>query len=273
MLLKIVWMTNRGSAAVRAIIPALVAAALCSATFALLDRPLSPALVLAALSGTFLVYILDRTLWAGPEDAGKNTSIRLPELLAGCFSAFVLGATLPLLRTGTIALAAAIGLFALAYAMPILGRRLKDTGRLKPVFVAGGWAAGAVLLPAFEAQTFEWMPIGVLLVYRLAYLLPNTIAADIADARADARAGLAKVFSSPARDYLINAGSVACAIALALAGIALLSGYAGGLMLVDSAGVLFILAMLHVNLGAAQRAFVLDVAMLWPAVTWWLSTL
>jgi len=180
-----------------------IAASLVAGTSALLAVPLDVPLLAAAFCGTALVYGADRGLGLSPEDlVNRPDRVRWvrdhrPWLIgqAAALSAALVAAT-PFLQPGTLVLGASIGCGAVLYVAPVLpgGRRLKDYGVAKPIFVTAIWSTGSVVIPAVEAGVGGSEAPGLLLVaslvaYRVAFVAPNVFLADVGDRQGDRTAG------------------------------------------------------------------------------------
>jgi hypothetical protein len=255
-----------GGPAERAIVPALVAAAMTSATFVLLGTAPSASVVIAALAGTFIIYVLDRALWVGLEDAHARARWRLAETIGVCISAFALGTTIPTLRIETLVIGGIIGAAALLYSIPVRGRRLKSFGSAKPMLVIAGWVLGSVLVPAAESGLGSSQELIMLAIYRFFYLLPCVMLADLADAAHDRAAGITTPSNRMPRAFVMRVCELAIGAAALTAGVACLAGF-GGLILVDAVGLIVAWSVMRSSHGANTRSFYLDLAMTWPAVT------
>jgi hypothetical protein len=248
-------------------LPALVAVAMIGATFAILEVHVSIPLLIAAFGGTKVIYILDRTIWAGPEDGIGPRDLRGVDLVAVCLGAFLVGIASPLLYPATLMAGGALGVLAAAYSLPVFGRRLKEAGPTKPLIVAIGWAIGAVGLPAIESGGSSVAAVTVLAAYRIAYVLPNTFFADLPDARLDRHADVVTPATLQSRAGLRDLAIVSVTSALAFAFIAFFGGFTSGLIILDAAGLMVILAIINSRAAPSVLAHRLDLAMLWPAVT------
>jgi hypothetical protein len=255
------------SPATRALLPALIAPVFCAATFALLNAPLSWPVLIVAAAGTYLVYVLDRTWWAGPEDSTKSTRWSHPETAGACISAFALGAMAPFLQLQTILLGSALAILGFVYAVPVFGYRLKEVGLAKPVIVGLGWAIGAVIIPAAEIADARPVTLLLLLAYRLLYVLPNTLGADLADVQGDVRVYLGTPGTQWPRPHVLRSARLAVGGAVTIAVILSLTSVPGPLIVLDAVGLIPLLVLQQRQLEDRRRAWLLDLAMLWPAVT------
>lgn len=260
-------MNRSGSATVRAIVPALVAVAMTGASFALLGMNVSVPLLIAAFGGTKVIYILDRTIWAGPEDDVGQKNLQGVDLVAVCLGAFLVGVAAPLLAPVTLITGAGLALLAAAYSLPIFGGRLKEAGQVKPLIVAAGWAAGTVIIPAIEAEQSSVLAVLVLTAYRTAYILPNTIFADLPDAPFDRHAKVVTPATMQSRASLRDLVVVSVTASLALAVVAFFGGFTSGFIIIDSAVLMLVLAIIVSKATPTVIAHRLDLAMLWPAFT------
>lgn len=255
-----------------------IAVALMLGTYALLGLPPSGPLLLLAFCGAFLVYQLDRSLLAGPEDA-LNQPERVawvqqhPKWLrtsAALAAALALG-TLPFLRPATLVTGALLGLPGVLYAMPLPwgGRRLKSVWPLKPVLIAAAWASGAAVLPVLEAGLAVTSGVGALALYRFLFILPNALLADWPDRAGDRRAGLRTAATELAPRTLRRLAVAPLILAIVGGLLAIWLFDAPGLLYVDLAGPLLLLGFVR-RLPAGSRwfySFVLDAVVAWPALT------
>jgi hypothetical protein len=260
-------MNRSDSATVRAIVPTLVAVAMTGATFALLGVDVSIPLLIAAFGGTIVIYILDRTIWAGPEDGVGRNDLRGIDIVAVCLGAFLVGVAAPLLAPLTLLLGAGLALLAAAYSLPIFGGRLKEAGQGKPLIVAAGWAAGAVIIPAIESGQSSILVVMLLVAYRTAFILPNTLFADLPDAPFDRHAEVVTPATMQSRAGLRDLAIVSVTSALALAFVAFFGEFTSELIILDAAGLMVILAIINSRAAPPVLAHRLDLAMLWPALT------
>lgn len=258
--------------AVPAAAPASVALGLCAATAVLFDAPVPAAFYVAAFSGTFLVYLADRALPFSPEDtvnrgAEGRVITRTDQVLIGVAMIAAVG-SLPFLRITTLLAAAAIGAVGFAYVVPIRGRRFKDAGAVKPLLVAAGWIVGAVVLPLMEAGVIgaSVSTLAVFLLYRLFFLLPNTLLADLADVRGDLERGIRTPAAAWGEERIVCASIAAAAVGLILALLALPT--LRPLILLDAAGLLIVSALIYRARDRRSQRFrlALDLMMLWPLV-------
>lgn len=255
-----------------------VAVAFMLGTYALLGvAPSVPLLVLGGC-GTFIVYHVERLVRPAPEDALNQPArtawaARHRGYVYGAASVALVGAlaALPHLRLATLAGGALLGVLSLAYAAPLLpgGRRLKDVGMLKPAAIAAAWATGGVLLPAVEAGLTPGAGVGLLVLARFGFVLPNALLSDWPDRRGDAQAGplTVAVLGSPAQIRRLGAAAAIGSAGAGLAGLGMLGvpllGY------VDLGGPLLMLGVVLRPWPEGRRfyAFLLDGLVAWPAVT------
>lgn len=261
-----------GSTLIAPALPAAVAVALCSATTVLFDVKVAWPFYIAAFSGTYLVYLADRALPFSPEDAvnrgNRSPGVTLSELVVGSAAIVGTASMLPFLRAGTIALATVIGALAFAYVVPIGSRRLKDAGAVKPFLIAAGWSAGAVLLPLVEGSSTSIDPVtvAIFILYRLCFLLPNTLLADLADVSGDLGSGIrtpAGILGGRTTARTAQASAIA-AILIAVFGLSALRP----LILLDAAVLVIVVGLIHSVRSRHEVWFrtVLDLMMLWPIV-------
>lgn len=255
----------------------LIAVAFVWGNYALLGQaPGLPLLVLAGC-GTFLIYQFERGSGFAPEDrynhprrqAWLRRHAPLQRRLAAAALVIAL-LMLPFLRPVTLVGGSVLAMLGVLYALPLLpgGRRLKALWFVKPLAIAGGWAAGGVLLPALEAGLAFSPVVAGLVAYRLLFILPNALLVDWLDREGDARAGLRTVATVwPAEGVRFAAAllallAAACAVAAAVAG-------AGPLWSVDALGPLLMagVAFRLPALPRPQAVLLLDGLAAWPLVT------
>lgn len=170
------------------IVEGVIAVALIAATGVLLDIPASRWLLAAAGSATTLVYLVDRLIGAKREDVRHHPE-RVLWIQKHCtlltFVLLPLGATvvatLVMLQPETQIIAALLAFATVVHLFPLLPghRRLRAFTALKPVVIAGAWAAGSVLLPVVEAGRSIDVAVVCLSFYRLGFILPNTLLSDV----------------------------------------------------------------------------------------------
>jgi 4-hydroxybenzoate polyprenyltransferase len=80
------------------------------------------------------------------------------------------------------------GIFSLAYVMPILGKRkrLRDVNHVKIYLIAIVWAFVTVLLPAFEKEQTNTLPLLLMFTERAIFIFLITLPFDIRDLKVDA---------------------------------------------------------------------------------------
>ena len=255
-----------------------IAVALMLGTYALLGLPPSGPLLVLASCGAFLVYGLDRSLLAGPEDAFNQpervawvrrhaTWVRTSALLAAALALSVL----PFLRPTTLVAGALLGLPGVLYAVPLLpgGRRPKSIWLLKPVLIAAAWSVGATVLPALEAGVPLTSSVGALVGYRFLFILPNALLADWPDRAGDRQAGLRTVATELSPKALRRLAAAPLVLALAGGLVVLWFVEAPRLLYVDLAGPALLLGCV-LRLPADSRwfyGFTLDAVVAWPALT------
>jgi len=262
----------------------LVAVGLVAGTSVLLDVVPSGPLLLAAFSGTALVYGIDRVLSRSPEDR-----LNRPERVAwrrrrgGVFwveGAGLVGAlvyALLHLRPATIGVAAVLGAVGVLHSVRALpgGRRLKALGGIKPFIVAGVWSVGAVALPVVEARAPVTVAVGALCAYRFVFILPNILLADWADREGDAAAGLNPWAVRWSRHSLRVVSTTLLGMGVLGAGIGVFFLGASVLLLVDAVGYgLMVLGVWRLSPEVSSaHAFLLDFLVAWPIVVWGVQVL
>ncbi|PSR00434.1 MAG: hypothetical protein BRD48_01075 [Bacteroidetes bacterium QS_9_68_14] len=255
-----------------------VAAAMVAGTAALAGWPLDASLLALAFCGTLLVYYLDRTPALSPEDWRDHPARwRWRHEHRRWAAALALGAAggactaLPYLRPQTLAAGTVLAGPAAAYALPLFGgregrpaRRLKDIGAAKPFAVASAWAGASVLLPALESGPplgAATPRLGLLVGYRMLFVLPNLLLADAAALAGDRRAALLR---SPRRLRCLAAGALA--LALAGGGLAVALGGAPLLLVAELPAPALLLAGVATRPAGRPLARAADLAMLAPAL-------
>ena len=256
-----------------------IAVALVLGTSALLEVPVSGAVLAAGFSGTALVYGVDRVLTTSPEDAinrpDRRRWVRAHRnrlwiemgLLLG-----VVGVSLPFLRPGALLVSAGLALVVGLHLLPgdRWGRPLQKIPLLKPVAVAGAWAVGSTLVPLLDGG--ETMRFGVFALggYRMLFILPNVLLADWADREGDAAVGLA-VWTPGESLYALRLTSTVLLTGGIVGAVVAVHSYgAPAVLLVD---VLGLIAMLGATWGlrpwdSPAQAFMLDLIVAWPLVPW-----
>jgi len=254
-----------------------VAVALMLGTGALLDVPVSGLLLGAAFCGTALVYLADRTLGRSPEDrtnqpARLDWARRHRAWIWGEGFLLTVGAALsfPLLQIKTLGVAALLGGVGGVHAwVGLSGAGDAPVARLlKPLAVAGTWAAGAVLLPVLEAGDALTVSVAGLTLYRFLFILPNVLLSDWGDRAGDIAAGL-----HPWTEWATARG--VRGTATGLLGLALVGAVGASavhprpvLLWIDAVGPLLMLAAVWTaDPTRPAHRFGLDLLVGWPAVT------
>ena len=260
-----------------------LAVALMSGTYALRDLPPALPLMGLAFCGALLLYQLDRVLAVSPEDRFNQPDRaawvdRHRRYVWTTIGLAAVGAALSMvmLRGRTLVAGAVLGTIGLVYVLPVLpgSRRLKSIGWIKPIAIAGAWAAGAVLVPVVEAGQPLGADVWSLAGYRFLFLMPNALLADWADRAGDARVGLRTVATqwTPRRIRWVATG----ALGVALLGVvvALMRG-ASALLAVDSIGPVLMLGAVWraPKWGRLARDLVPDLIVAWPLVPFVMSLL
>ena len=254
--------------------PLVVALGLVLGSAALLQVPVSPVLVGAALAGTWLVYVGER-LVAPPEDAANHPGRTrwvarhrrvLKGLVGGCGLAGMLAA--PFLRPATVVGGSLVALTGAAYALPLArGRRLKAMPVVKPLLVGVAWAAATVVLPAIEARAAIGPAALLLAGVRALTVSANVLLHDWPDRRGDAASAAGTLPLSWSWPHLRAVTRVL--LGLALAGEIALAGVVGPLAMLDAVGVVLLLACTRrAPRGGWRERVALDLLVAWPLVTW-----
>ena len=266
------------------IVPA-IAVSMMLATCVLLGLDPHAALLLAGAAGSFLVYLIERVLTGGPEDAVNQpervrwlqehrTYVRVSMVLAiGC-----IGGAAYLLRPVTLLVGALLGGVGLLYGLPLFPRqgRLKAVWFLKPLLIAGTWSVGVVVLPAIESgmpiEGSSGASLAALAAYRFLYIVPNVVAGDWLDRRGDAGMGLRTVATMLPHRRVRHLAASVLLVAVGFGVACLLAGWLPALLMADLAGALVFLAMLlRVGARGGRARFLYDALLVWPVLTYLLG--
>lgn len=191
------WVFVLKSFPVGAAIAGLVAASWIWATVAAFRLPEEPVLFVLAFAGTFLVYAADQFSFLSPEDVLNN---RRTTSDFGLFWWIVIASLLIL--SGAVMLSRWLWqplLFltcvAALYVFPVIcGKRLKEFGSLKTIWVIVVWGLSGVVLPILFFRE-EWPENGVFSIfYRMVYILPNVLISDYLDRSGDGIMGIKPLF-------------------------------------------------------------------------------
>ncbi len=246
--------------------------------YALLETAPSLPLLILATCGTMLVYLMDRVWMASPED-GINRPERLAYVeghrgLLLTETLLVAGGGIAAsfhLRPATLLVGAGLGLLGLLYTVPVFpgGRRVKSVPILKPLVIGLAWAVGGVWLPVIEAGGTLDGWVLLLTGYRLLFIFPNLLMADIPDRQGDRVFGVENI----ARAHMLEPMLQAARFGLLLAGGGMLAwvGLAGGpwLVGVDVVGLVLMFLLLRnpLNRPSWFYGLVIDAVVAWPLVT------
>lgn len=242
----------------------------------------APFVILAA-SGALLVYHFDRAFLYSPEDA-LNAPQRLEWLnehrwwvysstavaaLLGIVSAFYLG------WMWFIA-AFVLGGIGILYSIRFLPkrRRPKDIGQFKSVLIIACWVGGGALVPLLVdlPEGVRWTTIALFASYRISYILPNILAADLLDRAGDRTEGIAGLGSAMSESALRTSSLLILALALTL--VWLLAGRGVNLILlsIDAMGVVgLVLTILLTKKARPGHMAILDLWAGFPIATWAVS--
>ena len=229
------------------------------------------ALCSAAMSGAWIVYLLDRGLRCSPEDRRNHEEradwyqrVRfLPPGLAG-LSLIVLGWSLLSVDPDTrLRLVFYIPLGA-SYVLPLLPgrRRIKDVPFLKTPVILLGWCGVCLLIPEGEkhASILLWI------LYRCLYLLPNLLCADWIDREGDRKEGLRTLAQCLSRTQLRRVCSISLLLAMLIALYTKNTAW-----ILDGVGCLFFLLQLWLQPSIQKSAKIADLFLLWPLIATGLS--
>ena len=203
----------------------LVAAGLTVATYVMFDLPLNTWGIVLAMSGAFLIYAVERSWLAGPEDI-HNRPDRVEWLhrhrvtfavVAGVVGLVFAAAMLRVVSLKAVPVVLLLCLAAAVYCLPILpgGERLKGIWYLKPVLIAAAWTIGTVLLPVVLADQIVTSSVVMVILYRFLFLLPNTLLADVPDIDGDRLEGLSTAAMRLGPDILTMSAVIAALIPFA----------------------------------------------------------
>lgn len=252
-----------------------VAVGLMLGTAGLFSISVDVSLLVAGFSGTTLAYMLDRVWARSPEDA-INHPLRVRWVESHlCWLAVetvllfaVAGASVFFLnwkvQVGTLVL----GGVALFHVWPQGTGFIQRRGMTKPLIIAAAWAVGGTLLPLLEAGIALWPGFLLFVVYRFLYILPNLLLSDWTDRRGDTAAGLnpwARRWTHQEVRWMATTG---LAFALIGAGVWASVGVVPLLVGIDAVGlVLMTIIVWAFDLGRLGHAFLSDLVVGWPAIT------
>ncbi|PEN12794.1 hypothetical protein CRI94_12330 [Longibacter salinarum] len=243
-------------------------------------------LLVAAFSGTSLVYWADRVLEFSPEDTFAHPDrvrwVRSHETWLRMEAVGLVGAglaTLPWLRVETLLGAAVCAGLGIVHVAPVLpgGRRLKSLPWGKQTSIAATWATGGVILPWLQAggSSVPLHVVAVLVLARAVLVWANVAVADWTDRCGDQAVGLGSESCRSGQEVKrVAIGAAlfggALIVALGATGLASLS-----LALVDAVGAGGLaLAIARTRPRAAKsHVLVLDLLIAWPAVAYGVSLL
>lgn len=245
-----------------------VALGMLASASACLQLPLPSGLLIAAMGGSLIVYLLDRRALSVPEEDLLNHPERSEWLLGhrhvwlallavgggGLITGVVL---LPLRQSLALLCYLPIGL---AYVLPLLPgkKRIKDLPYVKTLIIVAGWSAVPLLLPDATTSRAIWLWV----LYRALFVLPNLLLGDWKDQTGDRMAGHKTLGQLLPREPL----RAVCCSCLLLG--AILAWQSGNLLWrIDAIGYgIFATGIAGSgNLTACARR--VDLFMLWPLVT------
>ncbi len=259
-----------------------VAVALLLGNYALLGIPPDGPLLLLAFAGAVLIYQVDRTAYASPEDSENEPDrgtwlTRHRTIVRGSMivAALILITLASFVRFSTLAVGGGLGLLGLLYAAPILpGRRsLKGIWYVKPVLIVGAWAVGSAVLPVLETGCNIEFGTWALAVYRALYILPNVLIADWHDRHGDRQSGLRSPATVMSLDRLRTVGLGSCLVTLCGSLLFVAFGDAPALLMLDALGavLVFFAVFRMADAGVWFYGFWIDAMVAWPFVTWVVS--
>lgn len=257
---------------------AFVAVCFLAGTYAVLELPLSIPLLVAAGSGAFLIYQLDRAFLSSPEDALNNAerqawvaSHKRYVWSSALIAVLLVGASLPGIRLHTLIGGLLLALVGGSYMLPLLPqrRRLKGIGSLKPIVIGGVWAVGGVVLPLLEAGESLSLGVVAFLGYRFLFLLSNAFLADWPDRTGDESVGVRTVATRLSARQLQGLCITTLAMAIGMGTVSFYLLEAPLLSYVDLGGpVLFMLVVFRPwPISRWFYNFVIDMIIAWPGVT------
>ncbi|NND72454.1 MAG: UbiA family prenyltransferase [Rhodothermales bacterium] len=247
----------------------LVAIALCSASYSLLESQRNEVVVLLCFCGATVVYVFDRLVHDGADEANHPSRTRWFEAHRShiwWLSRLLAVACVPLvwmLNPLQILLAAILASIGLGYVVP--PRPLRDLRRLKPFLIAGAWTIAVVGLAGLDAGINRGSVL-LLLAYRFAYLVPNTMISDLLDAPGDRDVGyetVATTLTIPQVKAVVLV-SIICAVGILLSGLSF--GVLPAIVVLDAAGMLIYLPFVGNEVTGERKRFFLDCALIWPLI-------
>jgi len=256
-----------------------VALGLILGNYTLLGLPPDGPLLVLALAGVVLIYQVDRSIYAAPEDAENEPErvrwlcdhrrvIRASMLVAG----LIVVVLAPFVQGITLVVGGVMGMLGLLYAAPILPghRRIKSIWYLKPILIGGSWAIGSVILPVIEAGDIPGRAAWMLTAYRFFFIIPNVLVADWHDRHGDCKTGLSSVATIWPLRRIRRLGLGSLSLTLVGAVLAVVYGHASTLLLLDALGpALMCLALIRMQGGSNwYYGFWIDAIVAWPMVTW-----
>ena len=256
-----------------------IAAALIAGHCVLLGLAFPHALLVAAFSGTALVYWGDRVLGFSPEDRHAHPERvawirrhRTWMLVEGLAFAGLLGASVVSLRAETIAVAGLCGVLGALHVAPLLPgrRRMKGLRWGKTSTIVLAWAVGSVVLPWLEAgpSGASTGAVAAVMIGRSLVLYANVMVAGWTDREGDQRAGLPAAQQMPEETLRKTASWLAFGGGLVLVLVGALSHIPIVFACVDAAAV-FCVAYFIRYIQKQKRPFHmlwLDLAVAWPGV-------
>jgi len=241
------------------------------------------AFVALASCGALLVYHFDRALLHSPEDA-LNAPERLEWLKrhswwvigSTALSAVVVSLSAIDLGWDWVPVAVVLGGIGIGYSIRMLpgGRRPKDVPYLKSLLIASCWVGGGAIFPVMLVSSHAPDASTVLLfgVYRLLYIAPNVLAADMYDRHGDHVEGISGVGSHLSMGTLRKVSVLCGSLAVSVAIIMMSRGVAVELLVVDLIGVVGLVVTIWVlRMPRAGHISVLDLWAGFPALTWLFS--
>jgi 4-hydroxybenzoate polyprenyltransferase len=246
-------------------------------TYALLELPLSWPLLVLGFCATFLVYQAERMVHTAPEDDYNHperrvwlASHRRYVWISSFSAAGVAVAMLPLLRPATLVAGVILASLSVLYMVPLgKGRRLKGYGVLKPLLISMAWSIGGVVLPVLQAGAAVDGSVIALVGYRFLFVLPNAVLSDWPDREGDNRAGLRTLATWLSLWKLQWVATVALALGIGGACLALFLFNAPWLLGVDALGLCLMLGLVWRSVPSSRFrfSFLLDALVAWPGVT------
>ena len=252
---------------------ALCGAALTAATYALFGLPMQiDAVVGLVFCCTLVIYNLDRLVEPHPGDSTHEQWVEQHRMLLWGLVAFgAIGAATCTLWLSTAARWSlfAAGAVAIAYCLPIVGRRASTKPCAKLPLIAIVWAYATAGLPMMQAGVGLDMSSSGVLGSRLLFLAAVALPFDVPDMQRDRLSGIATL---PTRFGVKTTRRIALLLAVTAAAVALTHPYPMAWAVLVSCGATFALILaLHPSRGVLYFMVALDGMLLLQAALLWIT--